>query len=258
MDERVNDLHEMAAIGNVKAVLHYCQSGVNINAQNSMNGWTALHWAAHRGHEPVVRALVMRGASKEIQNNKGETPVDLAKKPDICALLGKVVQEQDLKEEEHKDDKPAFIPAYLAQPDLSKLWSMPDGSTDDAKLNQEAFSLSNPNIPPSTPAPRLATGSTPTPVPVQTQSNSYAAKEILVYSQSVSDDSLMGAIFANIDDTIETTLQLIREEIDDVPEEFGLGRFNGSKTIPVNTKQYTRKTGDLFRGDEDAIVIIRK
>ncbi|KAG0336640.1 hypothetical protein BG005_004274 [Podila minutissima] len=68
----------------------------------------------------------------------------------------------------------------------------------------------------------------------------------------------MGAIFANIDDTIETTLQLIREEIDDVPEEFGLGRFNGSKTIPVNTKQYTRKTGDLFRGDEDAIVIIRK
>ncbi|KAG0029507.1 Ankyrin repeat domain-containing protein 40 [Podila clonocystis] len=261
MDERVNDLHEMAAIGNVKAVLHYCQSGVNINAQNSMNGWTALHWAAHRGHEPVVRALVMRGASKEIQNHKGQTPVDLAKKPDICALLGKDVQEQDSKEEENKkDDKPIFVPAYLAQPDLSKLWSMPDGSTDDAKLNQEAFALSNPNIPASTPAPRLATGSTSTstPLPVQTQSNSYAAKEILVYSQTVSDDSLMGAIFANIDDTIETTLQLIREEIDDVPEEFGLGRFNGSKTIPVNTKQYTRKTGDMFRGDEDAMVIIRK
>lgn len=32
-----------------------------------------------------------------------------------------------------------------------------------------------------------------------------------MYSQTVSDDSLMGAIFANIDDTIETTLQLIRE-----------------------------------------------
>ncbi|KAG0318487.1 hypothetical protein BG000_004237 [Podila horticola] len=252
----------MAAIGNVKAVLHYCQSGVNINAQNSMNGWTALHWAAHRGHEPVVRALVMRGASKEIQNNKGQTPVDVATKPDICALLGKVVQAQDSKDQDKEEGKLTFVPAYLAQPDLSKLWSMPDGSTDDAKLNQEAFALSNPNIPASTPAPRLATGSTststPVPVPVQIASNSYAAKEILVYSQTVSDDSLMGAIFANIDDTIETTLQLIREEIDDVPEVFGLGRFNGSKTIPVNTKQYTRKTGDLFRGDEDAIVIIRK
>ncbi|KAF8924918.1 hypothetical protein BGZ52_007578, partial [Haplosporangium bisporale] len=84
------------------------------------------------------------------------------------------------------------------------------------------------------------------------------AKEILVYSQTVSDDSLMGAIFANIDDTIEATLQSIREEIDDVPEEFGLGRFNGSKTIPVNTKQYSRKTGEMFRGEDDAIVIIRK
>ncbi|KAF9382099.1 Ankyrin repeat domain-containing protein 40 [Podila verticillata] len=255
MDERVNDLHEMAAIGNVKAVLHYCQSGVNINAQNSMNGWTALHWAAHRGHEPVVRALVMRGASKEIQNKKGETPVDLAKKSDICALLGKEAEET---KEQEDNDKPTFVPAYLAQPDLSKLWSMPDGSTDDAKLNQEAFALSNPNIPASTPAPRLATGSTPSPSPALSTTDSYAAKEILVYSQTVSDDSLMGAIFANVDDTIEATLQSIREEIDDVPEEFGLGRFNGSKTIPVNTKQYTRKTGEMFRGDDDAIVIIRK
>jgi len=29
----------MAAIGNLKAVLHFCQSGVNVNAQNSMNKW---------------------------------------------------------------------------------------------------------------------------------------------------------------------------------------------------------------------------
>ena len=32
----------MAAIGNVKAVLHYCQSGVDINAQNPMNKWYVI------------------------------------------------------------------------------------------------------------------------------------------------------------------------------------------------------------------------
>ena len=37
--DRVSDLHEMAAIGNLKAVLHYCQSGVDVNGQNAMNGW---------------------------------------------------------------------------------------------------------------------------------------------------------------------------------------------------------------------------
>ncbi|KAF9409619.1 hypothetical protein BGZ94_001898 [Podila epigama] len=281
MDERVNDLHEMAAIGNVKAVLHYCQSGVNINAQNSMNGWSALHWASHRGHEPVVRALLMRGASKDVKNNKGQTPVDLATKPDICALLGKQPDQEQDQEQEPSDDnnKPTFIPAYLAQPDLSKLWSLPEGSTDDPKLNQEAFALSNPNVPASTPAPRLKTGAPPVaasasasaPVQPSTTGN-YGkskihsslyhihppAKEILVYSQTVSDDTLMGAIFANVEDTIETTLTLIKEEIDDIPPEFGLGRFNGSKTIPINSKQYSRKTGDMFRGDDDAIVILRK
>ncbi|KAF9134059.1 hypothetical protein BGW39_008278 [Mortierella sp. 14UC] len=261
VDARINDLHEMAAIGNLKAVLHYCQSGVNVNAQNTMNGWTALHWASHRGHEPVVRALLMRGASKTVQNSKGQTPEDLAKKPEICALFGK---ELDSRAVEESDNKSTFIPAYLAQPELSKLWSLPEGSTDDPKLNQEAFTLSNPKLPASTPVPRTGASSTPSPAPATstsspaTGSDSYAAKELLVYNISVADENLLGAIFANVEDTIEKTIQLIKEEMDDVPEEFGLGRFNGSKVVPVNTKQYTRKTGDFFRGQDDAIVVVPK
>ncbi|KAF9286247.1 hypothetical protein BGZ68_003086 [Mortierella alpina] len=266
MDARVNDLHEMAAIGNLKAVLHYCQSGVNINAQNAMNGWTALHWAAHRGHEPVVRALLMRGAQKDLKNSKGQVPEDLAKNPEICALFGKnkpTSEEASQEQVEDTGSRPTFTPAYLAQPDLSKLWSLPDGSTDDPKLNQEAFSLSNPKLPSTTPVPTAATGafvtspSSSTVAPAKTVQN-YDAKEILVYSHAVADENLLGAIFANVDDTIETTIQLIKEEIDDVPEDFSLGRFNGAKTIPVNTKQYGRKTGDFFRGQDDAIVLIHK
>ncbi|KAF8921736.1 Ankyrin repeat domain-containing protein 40 [Dissophora ornata] len=252
MDARVNDLHEMAAIGNLKAVLHYCQSGVNINAQNTMNGWTALHWATHRGHEPVVRALLMRGAQKDVQNNKGETPADLAKKPEICELYGKEAQNTDDQQEgEGSSKKPSFVPAYLAQPDLSKLWSLPDGSTDNPQLNQEAFTLSNPKLPSSTPVPQ------PNPATALKVSNAPAATSAAT-SDAHADENLLGAIFANVEDTIERTIGLIQEEIDDVPEVFSLGRYNGSKIIPVNTKQYSRKTGDFFKGGDDAIVLIPK
>jgi hypothetical protein len=37
------------------------------------------------------------------------------------------------------------------------------------------------------------------------------AKELLVYSGSVTDDNLLGAVFANVEDTIERTIQLIKE-----------------------------------------------
>ncbi|KAG0207442.1 hypothetical protein BGX28_001323 [Mortierella sp. GBA30] len=231
---------------------------------NQIAGWTALHWAAHRGHEPIVRALLMRGAQKDVKNSKGQIPEDLAKTPEICALFGRSASVPETDPEESVDcKKPTFTPAYLAQPDLSKLWSLPDGSTDDPKLNQEAFTLSNPKLPTSTPVPKTATGASvaspssaiSTPV---VSSDTYGAKEILVYSQSVADDNLLGAIFANTEDTIERTIQLIKEEIDDVPEIFSLGRFNGAKMIPVNTKQYSRKTGEFFRGQDDAIVLIVK
>ncbi|KAK3818852.1 MAG: hypothetical protein J3Q66DRAFT_338694 [Benniella sp.] len=255
-DARVSDLHEMAAIGNLKAVLHYCQSGVDVNGQNTMNGWTALHWATHRSHEPVVRALLMRGARKDVKNHKGQRPEDLAKKPEILALYGR----EPIPDQEDSN-QPTFVPAYLAHPDLSKLWSLPEGSTDDPRLSQEAFALSNPKLPESTPIPQpnpattvrvSAAPNVDTPI---TTSGTSIAKEILVYSGSVAEDNLLGAIFANVEDTIERTIQLIKEEIDDAPEEFILSRYNGSKTIPVNMKQYTRKTGEMFRGQDDAIVL---
>lgn len=38
-DEREDTLREVAALGNIKAVLHFAHSGVNVNSQNKMNGW---------------------------------------------------------------------------------------------------------------------------------------------------------------------------------------------------------------------------
>ena len=38
-DEREETLREVSALGNVKAVQHFAKSGVNLDAQNKMNGW---------------------------------------------------------------------------------------------------------------------------------------------------------------------------------------------------------------------------
>lgn len=38
-DEREHTLREVAALGNIKAVLQLAHSGVNVNSQNAMNGW---------------------------------------------------------------------------------------------------------------------------------------------------------------------------------------------------------------------------
>ena len=38
-------LRESACYGDEDALTSLLQSGVNVNAANAMNGWTALHWA---------------------------------------------------------------------------------------------------------------------------------------------------------------------------------------------------------------------
>ncbi|KNE69152.1 hypothetical protein AMAG_19966 [Allomyces macrogynus ATCC 38327] len=47
-DEREELLREAAALGNAKALTFYLTAGVSPNAQNKINGWTPLHWAAQR------------------------------------------------------------------------------------------------------------------------------------------------------------------------------------------------------------------
>lgn len=53
--------------------------GVNINAQNR-SGDTGLHRAASRGYDRIVQYLVANGADIETVNNRGLTPLDMAKR----------------------------------------------------------------------------------------------------------------------------------------------------------------------------------
>ena len=48
-------------------------------------GRTAMHWAALNGHRAVVAALLRRGASRNVADANGETPVQLAERRALCS-----------------------------------------------------------------------------------------------------------------------------------------------------------------------------
>ncbi|CAF1298749.1 unnamed protein product [Adineta steineri] len=79
--ERVDEesLREFACNGDIHQIqsLLTNKPNLNINSQNAMNGWTALHWAAKRNHSHVVQYLLENGANKDIQANDKSTPAHL-------------------------------------------------------------------------------------------------------------------------------------------------------------------------------------
>ncbi|KAI1883908.1 hypothetical protein AGOR_G00220930 [Albula goreensis] len=103
-------LREASAIGDIDEVRSLVESGVNINSQNEINGWTCLHWACKRNHRHVVAYLLSSGADKHILTSKDELAVQLTSKPDIRALLG--VEEDEVLEVKEPDLP--IIASYLS------------------------------------------------------------------------------------------------------------------------------------------------
>jgi ankyrin repeat protein len=81
----------------LEAVQFCYQLGMDVNAVNSM-GLTALHGAANRGSDDIIRFLVEKGATFDVKDKEGRTPVTWAEgvflathpakpKPSSIALL---------------------------------------------------------------------------------------------------------------------------------------------------------------------------
>ncbi|XP_022252928.1 ankyrin repeat domain-containing protein 40-like [Limulus polyphemus] len=106
-------LREAACYGDEESIRLLLSKGVNINTQHDINGWTPLHWAAKRGHAPVVKYLLSQGAETYRTSNKGETPAAVAMNEEIRSLLG--------GDKNNSDNKPtlAITPGYIAYPPLA-------------------------------------------------------------------------------------------------------------------------------------------
>ncbi|XP_028267101.1 ankyrin repeat domain-containing protein 40 isoform X2 [Parambassis ranga] len=117
-------LREASAIGDIDEVRTLVESGVNVNSQNEINGWTCLHWACKRNHKHIVSYLLSCGADKEILTAKDELASQLTSKPEIKRLLGVEVEEVP----EEKEPELPIIPNYLSNPPF--MYSKMDNQSD--------------------------------------------------------------------------------------------------------------------------------
>ncbi|CAG0882241.1 unnamed protein product [Darwinula stevensoni] len=81
-------LLEAACMGDIRGIEVLLSKGAKVNAKHSINGWSPLHWAVHRGHEDIVTLLLTHGADKDAVNVKGERALDLAHTEQMAIILG--------------------------------------------------------------------------------------------------------------------------------------------------------------------------
>ncbi|XP_065317470.1 uncharacterized protein LOC135925863 isoform X6 [Gordionus sp. m RMFG-2023] len=87
MREKEESLREYACIGDIEGTTYLANLGINVNSQNSNNGWTALHWACKRNHLSIVALLLKYGADKTLKSFHNQLPHDLTYDQNIINLL---------------------------------------------------------------------------------------------------------------------------------------------------------------------------
>ncbi|XP_072415088.1 ankyrin repeat domain-containing protein 40 isoform X1 [Chiloscyllium punctatum] len=126
LDER---LREAASLGDLDLVSELLGRGARVNGQNTVNGWTCLHWACKRGHTQIVSYLLDAGANKDILTNKGESAAQLTMKRELRAMLG---VDEDSEPVVNGESTLPFLPNYLANPSFPYVEKRESKSTEAA------------------------------------------------------------------------------------------------------------------------------
>ncbi|XP_014661536.1 PREDICTED: ankyrin repeat domain-containing protein 40-like isoform X2 [Priapulus caudatus] len=135
-------LREASCIGNYETVQSLIYGGVDVNSQHDINGWTALHWAARRGHDTIVTFLVKHGADPTIKTKNGESVLQISNKETIRKLLGATDHEEQT--EDHERNPLPFQPSYLQNPPFPYLTEMNPALSEEqiAPSHQPATAVS--------------------------------------------------------------------------------------------------------------------
>ncbi|XP_076275919.1 ankyrin repeat domain-containing protein 40-like [Rhynchophorus ferrugineus] len=132
-------LREASCIGDLEAVKTLLSQNINVNSQNPVNGWTALHWACKRGNERVVRLLLTNGADKNVKNFKEETPSDICTYSNIIDILGIETVKFDTQGQHNSFN---FVPSYIKNAPLNA-----QVDVDSIRVNSDIFSMPKTALP---------------------------------------------------------------------------------------------------------------
>lgn len=136
-------LREAACFGDEEAVCKLVEKGVNVNSQHEINGWTAMHWAAKRGHANIVSYLINHGADRNIPTKKGELASSLTDNDEICKLLGGAHTNKS-------EEKLPIVPNYIAYPPLTYKVDINSSTSPLTKTSSMMNGiLGSPNVPSS-------------------------------------------------------------------------------------------------------------
>ncbi|UJR21860.1 hypothetical protein I4U23_024933 [Adineta vaga] len=140
--ERIDEelLREFACNGD----LHQIQSlltnkpNLNLNSQNVMNGWTALHWAAKRNHSDVVQYLLENGANRDIQANDQSTAAHICTNDALREILQSTISSNNGVKS--CNTTLPIVPNYLRHPVFPYVSSLPS-STPIASIETPPITL---------------------------------------------------------------------------------------------------------------------
>ena len=93
-------LHEASRCGHICAVKQLIKFGANVNKKNGKSGRTALHLASAADHITVVQVLLLEGAKRDIKDNEGKVPFEVAR--------SQKMRHQLIKKPKALDDTPSL------------------------------------------------------------------------------------------------------------------------------------------------------
>jgi hypothetical protein len=159
---------------------------------------TALHWAAHRGHEYVVTALLRSGADPLIKTQKGQTALDLAVNHEATAAVLRAAVGEKIEVTVGPEPALPIVPTYMKNPDLEKTWLMPDEFSENKIENVVRRQAAAEALRHPVSAPQVE------------EQAAVEEREILVYLSSRADKNLLGSVYLK-NESIETAIGQIKE-----------------------------------------------
>uniref|UniRef100_A0A1I7UBX3 ANK_REP_REGION domain-containing protein n=1 Tax=Caenorhabditis tropicalis TaxID=1561998 RepID=A0A1I7UBX3_9PELO len=124
------DFLHLCSLGDEHRVRDALLTGrVDVNYRHKSNGWTALHWAASRGHYDIILLLIEAGYDLNAEDGKHRVPYDVCPedKKDIRSILElgedrenmvQIVSGNASRRSSDASDQasPGFIPNYVRHP----------------------------------------------------------------------------------------------------------------------------------------------